>query len=196
VELILASQSPRRRELLAAIGLEFRVHAADVDESWLDDEDPRAYVERVALAKVEQVAHELDRDGGVCVLAADTTVDLDGRIFAKPADDADARRMLSALSGRTHEVHTAVVGWTIGGIFADVVTTRVAFAPLSHDDVEWYLSFGEHRDKAGAYGMQSAGGALVDRIDGSPSNVIGLPLAETISVLHRCGVDVFGRPAD
>ncbi len=189
MDLVLASQSPRRHELLRTIGLTFRAHPADVDESWEPREDPRAYVERVALAKAEKVAHELDRDGSVCVLAADTTVDLDDDILAKPVDDDDARRMLQALSGRTHQVHTAIVGWTVGEIVADLVTTDVVFRSLADADIDWYLSVGEHLDKAGAYGMQTAGGALVSRIDGSPSNVIGLPLAETIDVLRRCGVE-------
>jgi septum formation protein len=191
-ELVLASQSPRRQELLRTIGLAFRALPADVDEDWVAGEDPRAYVERVALAKAEKVAHELDRDGAICVLAADTTVDLDGEILAKPDDDDDARRMLRALSGRTHQVHTAVVAWTLAEVVVDVVTTDVTFARLSDAGIEWYLGFGEHLDKAGAYGMQTAGGALVRRIDGSPSNVIGLPLAETIGVLRAAGVPVAG----
>ena len=190
--LVLASQSPRRHELLRTIGLEFRAHPADVDESWHDDEDPRAYVERVAIAKAEKVAHELDRDGAICVLAADTTVDLAGEILAKPTDDADARRMLRAMSGRAHLVHTAVVGWTVAEIVAEVVTTAVTFADLDDATIDWYLGLGEHLDKAGAYGMQSAGGALVQRIDGSPTNVIGMPLAETIEVLRACGVRAAG----
>lgn len=190
--LILASQSPRRQELLRTIGLDFRVHPADVDESWERGEDPRAYVERIALAKADKVAHELDRDGGICVLAADTTVDLDDDILAKPADDDDARRMLRELSGRAHQVHTAIVGWTTRDIIATVVTTDVVFRRLSDADIEWYLQFGEHLDKAGAYGMQTAGGALVEWIDGSPSNVIGLPLAETIEVLRNCRVPIGG----
>ena len=190
MELVLASQSPRRRRLLEQLGLSFRAEPADVDESWVPGEDPRAYVERVAIMKAETAAHALDRDGSICVLAADTTVDLDGEILAKPVDDDDARRMLNALSGRTHQVHTAVVAWTVAEMVADVVTTDVTFAPLTDADIEWYVSIGEHLDKAGAYGMQGAGGALVSRIDGSPSNVIGLPLAETVAVLRASGLEL------
>lgn len=189
MDLVLASQSPRRQELLRNLGLTFRVHPADVDESYDEGEDPRAYVERIALDKADKVAHELDRDGSVCVLAADTTVDLDGDILAKPADDDDARRMLRAMSGRVHRVHTAVVGWTARDIVANVVTTHVMFAELTDERIEWYLSMGEHLDKAGAYGMQSAGASLVQRIDGSPSNVIGLPLVATVEILQACGVN-------
>jgi len=185
---VLASQSPRRRELLATVGLEFEVQPADVDESWAPGEDPVAYVERVARSKADTVATLLGRPDGVCVLAADTTVDLDGEILVKPEDDDDARRMLSAMSGRTHQVHTHVVGWTSTATHAVTVTTGVTFVPLTDDLIEWYLSFGEHRDKAGAYGMQGAAGALVARIAGSPTNVIGLPLAQTVGVLDACGV--------
>jgi septum formation protein len=100
--------------------------------------------------------------------------------------------MLRELSGRAHQVHTAIVGWTARDIIATVVTTDVVFRRLTDADIEWYLQFGEHRDKAGAYGMQTAGGALVEWIDGSPSNVIGLPLAETIEVLRGCRVPIGG----
>ena len=192
--LALASASPRRQQLLASIGLTFDVWPADVDESGFDGESPVGYVERIAAAKARAVVSrthgpELD---GLAVLAADTTVDVDGEILAKPADDDDARRMLRLLSGRSHQVHTAVIGWTVGAEHATTVSTEVTFARLSDQGIDWYLSMGEHRDKAGAYAMQGAGGALVQRIDGSPSNVIGLPLAETIGVLRACRVPVVG----
>lgn len=196
--LILASSSPRRRRLLRSLGLDFTVHVADVDETELPGESPVAYVERVARNKAAAVVEWLDLgraaadNVGVAVLAADTTVDVDGQILAKPIDDDDARRMLRLLSGRTHQVHTAVVGWHSAGIEPVTVTTDVTFARLSEPDIDWYLSIDEHLDKAGAYGMQTAGGALVQRIDGSPSNVIGLPLAETVGVLRACGVSVGG----
>ncbi len=192
--LVLASASPRRRQLLTSIGVTFEVSPADVDETELPGEPPLEYVARVAVTKARAVVSrthgpELDH---VAVLAADTTVDVDGEILAKPVDDDDARRMLRRLSGRTHQVHTAVFGWAPNGEHAVTVTTDVTFARLSERGIEWYLSMGEHLDKAGAYGLQGAGGALVHRIDGSPSNVIGLPLAETIGVLRACGVAVAG----
>jgi septum formation protein len=190
--LILASSSPRRQHLLRSIGLDFVVEVADVDERGLAAELPTDYVVRVASAKASAVVDRLglcDADG-TAILAADTTVDVDGEILAKPIDDDDARRMLRLLSGRTHQVHTAVVGWYPGGMHDVTVTTDVTFARLSEQGIEWYLSIGEHLDKAGSYGIQTAGGALVERIDGSPSNVIGLPLVETIGVLRACGVGV------
>jgi septum formation protein len=188
VKLVLASQSPRRQQLLDSIGVTFAVQPADVDETEHLHENPLSYVERVARSKADKVARDLGHPDEVCVLAADTTVDLDGAILAKPTDDDDACDMLRRLSARTHQVHTAVVGWTAAGVHVITVSTDVTFARLSDQGIEWYLSMGEHLDKAGAYGMQSAGGALVRRIDGSPSNVIGLPLAETIGVLRACGV--------
>lgn len=188
MELILASQSPRRHELLRSLGLPFRVEAADVDEDWHDGEDPIAYVERVARSKAETIADRLARPERTVVLAADTTVDVDGKILAKPIDDDDARWMLGLLSGRTHLVHTAVYCWAAGGVHVDTVTTAVSFVRLTDELVDWYLSTGEHRDKAGAYGIQGAAGALVTRVDGSPSNVIGLPLAQTVVLLGRCGL--------
>jgi septum formation protein len=188
MQLVLASQSPRRHALLRSIGLAFTVEVADVDEAWRDGERPIAYVERVAGDKALAVADRLGRPADTVVLAADTTVDVDGEILAKPIDDDDARRMLRRLSRRTHQVHTAVFGWTLAGVHATTVTTDVRFVRLSDELVDWYLATGEHRDKAGAYGLQGAAGALVRRIDGSPSNVIGLPLAETVGVLGHCGV--------
>lgn len=196
MELVLASQSPRRQALLRAIGLEFSVLPADVDETWAGGERPVAYVERIARLKADTAAALLGRPEGVCVLAADTTVDLDGEILAKPDDDDHAREMLMALAGRVHRVHTAVVGWTSRVIVERTVTTEVSFVALGKQDIDWYLSFGEHLDKAGAYGMQGAAGALVERIDGSPSNVIGLPLAETREVLRACGHGLGPAPAD
>lgn len=188
MELILASQSPRRHELVRALGLSFRVEVADIDEDPHAGEDPIAYVERVAQSKAEVIASRSGHPDGAVILAADTTVDVDGEILAKPVDDDDARRMLRLLSGRTHQVHTAVYCWAAAGVHVDTVTTDVTFVRLTDGLIEWYLSVGEHRDKAGAYGMQGAAGALVSRIAGSPSNVIGLPLAETAVLLGRCGL--------
>lgn len=187
MELILASQSPRRHALLRSIGVPFRIEVADVDEVWHDDEDPIAYVERVAQSKAETIVERLRQPAGTVILAADTTVDVDGENLAKPVDDDDARRMLRALSRRTHQVHTAVFCWSASGVHATTVTTDVTFVRLTDELIDWYVATEEHRDKAGAYGMQGAAGALVARIDGSPSNVIGLPLAQTVGVLRLCG---------
>ena len=152
--ILLASASPRRQELLRSLGLSFAVEPADVDETEFDGEAALPYVERVASAKADEIASRRDDLEGVVVLAADTTVDVDGAILAKPVDDDDARRMLRLLAGRTHHVHTAVVCRHVGGVGAVTVTTGVTFAALDDADIDWYVGRGEHRDKAGAYGMQ------------------------------------------
>ena len=188
--LILASASPRRHELLRSVGFAFVVEPADVDEAERPGEDAVRYVERVARAKADAIAERRGSLDGCVILAADTTVDVDGVILAKPVDDGDARRMLGLVSGRTHLVHTAVVCRHAGRVLAETVTTGVTFVALSDDDIEWYLALGEHRDKAGAYAMQGAAGAFVERLDGSPTNVIGLPLAETCRLLRTAGLRV------
>jgi septum formation protein len=182
--LVLASQSPRRRELLAQLGLELEVRPAHADESVLDGEPPRDYVLRVAREKARAVPGDL-------VLAADTAVVLDGEVLGKPAGADDARRMLRALSGTVHEVLTAVCVRRALPPPAEldaVVATRVRFAPLSDREIEWYVATGEPLDKAGAYAIQGSGGAFVLGVDGSVSNVVGLPLAETMDLLARAGL--------
>jgi septum formation protein len=186
--LVLASASPRRQELVRSVGLTFVVDPADVDEREHVGETPVDYVARVANAKAAVVTAR--RDDRAVVLAADTTVDVDGAILGKPADDDDARRMLRLMSGRTHLVHTAIVCASRAGVVSDVVTTAVTFTPLTERTLDRYLALGEHRDKAGAYGIQGAAGAFVERIHGSPTNVIGLPLAQTIVLLRSAGIVV------
>lgn len=187
MRLILASGSPRRADLLRSVGLDFQTDPADVDESVLDGERAVAYVERVAGDKCRVVAaRHFARD--VVVLAADTTVSIDGEILGKPVDDLAAAAMLTRLSGRTHQVHTAVAVWSGGVTLRQVVSTGVTFGELTTAEVAWYVSLGESLDKAGGYGMQSAGVALVEGIVGSPSNVIGLPLHETLQILRTAGL--------
>jgi len=181
--LVLASASPRRSELLKRAGLDFEVRPADVDESPLRDESPAAYVSRVAQAKATAIALEAPHD---LVLAADTTVVLEGRILGKPASVDEALSTLRALSGRTHQVLTAVAlaGARSGHL---VETTQVTMREASEAELAWYVSTGEPMDKAGAYAIQGIGAQLVARIEGSHSNVIGLPLAETLALLGQLG---------
>lgn len=181
--MLLASGSPRRRELLASIGVGFEVVVPDVDETHHDGERPTEYVARLAVAKARAVPASPD----AVVVAADTTVELDGDVFGKPVDAADARRMLGRLSGRTHRVHTGVAAALGERIEVDVVTTAVTFVTLGDTDVEWYVATGEPIDKAGAYAIQGAGALLVERVEGSVSNVIGLPLAELAALTERVG---------
>ncbi len=185
---MLASASPRRRELLARLGLAPQIRPADVDETPHAGEPARDLVLRLARAKADAVA----KDDEV-VLAADTIVVLDGLPLGKPRDLDEASVMLHRLSGRIHEVHTGVAVQHPAGQDATLVTTRVHFRPLTDDEIAWYLGTGEPLDKAGAYGLQGAGAVLVDRIEGSDTNVIGLPLAETVALLVEAGMDVL-RP--
>ena len=178
---ILASASPRRQQLLAGAGLRFVVTPADIDESTLPGESPRAYVRRVARAKARAVA-------GPAVLAADTTVDLDGVILGKPTDPVDAAAMIARLAGRRHHVHTGVALRVDGKLFSFVKTTPVRLRPLTEAEIAAYVATGDPLDKAGAYGIQSAGGAVVDTVSGSYTNVMGLPLRETVELLRRHGI--------
>lgn len=180
--MVLASASPRRADLLRSVGLEFAVVPADIDESVRRHETPAAYVARLSQEKAAKVAAAVP---DAIVVAADTTVDVDGQILEKPIDDVDARRMLTLLSGRRHLVHTGVtvVGGGSGDVATLVVETAVTFVELDRRAIDWYLSTGEADGKAGAYGIQGAAAAFVGRVDGSVTNVIGLPLAETVALL-------------
>ncbi len=189
--LVLASASPRRFELLAGLGLRFELRPAHLDESVLAGEGGRAYVERLAREKAEAVSAP-----GELVVAADTTVDLDGELLGKPADDAEARRLLAHLSGRTHHVHTGVCVHRRpldgpAAVCSTVVTTAVTFADLPEAWIDWYVGTGEPLDKAGGYGMQGSAALFVARIEGSPTNVIGLPLDTLATLVQRAGTDLF-----
>lgn len=171
MQIILASSSPRRRQLLEDLGLRFRVEAADIDESPLPDESALPYVERLAREKSLAV----DSPPGSVVIAGDTIVTIDGDLLGKPVDKTHAHAMLRQLSGRSHEVMTGVAVRSGDTITSFVETTVVHFAELTDDDIAWYVSTGEPADKAGAYAMQGRGGLFVTAIEGSYDNVIGLP---------------------
>ena len=194
--LILASGSPRRRELLAQAGFEFTVWAADVDESVRAGEDPIAYVTRLAREKAQAVFNaEGQRDkgtegqgDGVVVLGADTTVVLDGEILGKPRDAADAARMLRALSGRTHRVITGVAVVSAERVEVAAEITAVRFAEIGDGEIAAYVASGEPMDKAGAYGIQGRAAKWIPRIEGCYFNVMGLPLALVAAMLEEhCG---------
>jgi len=168
--------------LLGRLGIDPRVEPADIDETPLAGEDPIAYVERLAREKT-RVAQQRWCDD--IVLGADTTIDLDGEIFGKPDDEADARRMLRRLSARTHRVHTGIAAsWGSRREQSLVVTSLVTFVPVTDETLEWYIGTGEWQGKAGAYAVQGLGGTLVEGVRGSLSNVIGLPLRETAQLLR------------
>lgn len=182
-DLVLGSASPRRRELLAQIGIRFRVVVADVDESVLAGETPAEYVVRLARAKaLEVMRHEGD---ALPVMGADTAVILDGAILGKPRDREEARAMLSRLSGNTHEVYSAVALAVSENQVVDRLNiTRVSFAELEPEWIESYCDTGDSMDKAGAYGVQGRAAERINRIEGSFSGVMGLPLYETSQLLE------------
>jgi septum formation protein len=200
--LILASASPRRRELLAQAGFVFDVIPAHIPEEPRPGEDPEAYVMRLAREKAEAVFDGQVEEGqreegtegqrdGIVVLGADTTVTLDGHILEKPCDADDAKRMLRILSGRTHLVITGVAVVDSNGIRVAAETTAVWFAELTEDEIAEYVATGEPMDKAGAYGIQGRAAKWIPRIEGCYFNVVGLPLALVSSmletVIHRSG---------
>jgi septum formation protein len=183
--LILASGSPRRAELLRMLGLSFEVVVPRVDESWREGEPAALYAERLAREKAEAVA-AIRPDG--LVIACDTIVVLDGEILGKPRDEADAVRMLMRLAGREHRVETGIAVVAPGGrIESSVEGARVRFRPFDRTTAEEYVATGEPLDKAGAYGIQGLGAALVDLIDGDFFAVVGLPVSRMISLLRALG---------
>jgi septum formation protein len=180
--MLLASASPRRAQLLAAIGVAFEVVPADVDETPHAGETPDAYVERLAEAKA---AHVAARHPGRLVLGADTTVTVDGEILGKAATAREAHAMLQRLAGRAHEVHTGVALVRDGDSTVACATTRVWFDPMTSEDIEAYVASGEWHDKAGAYGIQGRISRVVARVEGSYTNVVGLPVALVWGLLMR-----------
>jgi nucleoside triphosphate pyrophosphatase len=181
-DFVLASASPRRAELLSSAGFRFTVDPPDVDESLQAGETPETYVLRVARDKARTVAA---RRRGEVILAADTAVVLGADILGKPVDNADAVRMLTRLSGKVHDVLTAVVMSRSDRELAEVARTRVSFLDLTPQDIAWYVGTGEPHGKAGAYAIQGRGARFADRIEGSWSNVVGLPIAIVSRMVHE-----------
>ena len=188
-EIYLASASPRRKELLARLGVDCKVMPVDLDESRLPGETGEAYVSRLALEKGRLAFARLNRPD-IPVVAADTAVVLGETILGKPVDEADAERMLSLLSNRVHEVYTAVAVLTRGKEETALSRSEVRFRSLSGGEISAYWRTGEPQDKAGAYGIQGLGAIFVQELQGSYSGVMGLPLFETARLLKSAGVDV------
>jgi septum formation protein len=185
VRVVLASQSPRRRELLTLVGIAHEVVPADLDETPFAHEAPAAYCERLAREKAAAVAH---RFADAVTIGSDTTVVIGGELLAKPEDEADARRMLRLLSGRTHTVHTAVAVARGDRLVSGVEDVAVTFRPLGDDEIAAYVATREPMDKAGAYGIQGYGATIVERIDGDYFAVMGLPLVRLVRLLAQVGV--------
>lgn len=188
----LASRSPRRAEILQQLGVSFRVLPSDIDESLLDYERPADYVIRLSRQKAAACAEQLGllNKPILPILAADTTVAIDGLVLGKPADDHDAREMLRRLSGNWHEVHTGLALASPQGMHTALSTTRVLMAELKASAIDAYIASGEPRDKAGAYGIQGLAGIFIQRIEGSYSGVMGLPMFETTALLANAGIEI------
>ena len=182
--LVLASASPRRRELLTQAGYVFTVEAADIDESQRTGESPADYVRRLAEEKATVVFAKRANGGDLIVLGADTTVVLDGQILGKPADADEAKRMLRHLSGRTHQVLTGIAAASRTGVTSAVESTSVTFSAIPEADLEAYCATPEPLDKAGAYGIQGYAARWIPRIDGCYFNVMGLPIARTVKLIE------------
>jgi septum formation protein len=189
LRLVLASASPRRRELLGHLGITFEVAPADLDESQHDGEHAAAYVERLARSKAGAKATP-----GTLVLAADTSVVVDDEVLGKPGHDAAlGASMLRRLAGRAHQVMTGLALASPAGVTSRVVISEVHFRALTESEIRWYVGTGEGADKAGGYALQGKATAFITSVVGSPSNVIGLPLSETIELLRAAG---FPLPLD
>lgn len=187
MKFILASSSPRRRELLASIGLEFDVMPSNVPEVHQAGEVPEEYVARLSRDKAAALA---DQYPSRWIIAADTTVFLGDQLLEKPVDGADAARMLASIAGRTHVVYTGVTLVNAGSGYREtrVTESEVRMLPLSTEEIDWYVRSGEPLDKAGAYAAQGIGAIFIDSIHGSYSNVVGLPLATLYQMLRKAGV--------
>ena len=192
--LYLASGSPRRRELLTQIALPFTTLIAPIDENILSDETPNAYVERLARAKAQAGLALLEPSTDAVVLGADTAVVLDGRILGKPANRDEAVATLSALSGREHQVLTAVALVSQAKTAVRVVSSQVRFRPLRLAEIEAYWATGEPQDKAGSYAIQGLAAVFVSQLQGSYSAVVGLPLCETAEMLAEFAISCWQLP--
>lgn len=188
--LILASQSPRRREMFDRLGLDYRALTSDADEHIEEALAPADYVKTLALRKAKALSSAVSEDD--YVIAADTVVALDGEIYGKPADYADAFRMISAFSGKTHEVYTAFAIVKGEKNYAEAVATAVTFRALSDKEIDYYIQKEAPYDKAGAYGIQELAGIFVEKIEGNFDNVVGLPLCQLEMALKReFGISLF-----
>ena len=191
-ELVLASQSPRRRELLALIGLAHEVRPADIDESYLEGETPEQHCERLARGKASALAGQVRRDA--VIIGSDTIVVVDGLVLGKPSDAADAKRMLRMLSGRSHTVLTAVAVARDARLESAVERVSVSFREIDDEEIAAYIATREPMDKAGAYGIQGYGATIVSRIEGDYFAVMGLALNLLVRLLARVGLRYeFGR---
>lgn len=189
--IILASQSPRRAELLSQIGLNYCQRSAQIDETPFAGEEPLVYVERMACEKASAIAETVGAES--VVIGADTIGEIEGQILVKPKDFSDFKAMFKLMSDNIHYVHTAVAVASIKQIDVAVVSSEVRFGTVSEQEMSWYWDTGEPKDKAGGYAIQGLGGQFVKQINGSYSNIVGLPLYETAEMLKKAGVKLHER---
>lgn len=198
-QLILASQSPRRAELLQQAGLTFTQSPAEIDETPNTNEPPLEYVLRMAESKASAVYQQLLRERNVnsenkmVVLGSDTIGEINGDILVKPTDFKDFRRMMTQMSNNVHCVHTAIAVCDRDHLWSEIVSAEVKFGKLSEFDIEWYWGTGEPQDKAGGYAIQGKAGQFVKQIKGSYSAIVGLPLFETVNMLKLAGISLHER---
>lgn len=187
-QIILASASPRRRELLSQIGVRVIVQAVDIDETQKHNEPVLAYVQRLAMEKAQRGFDTIRNDNKLPVLGSDTIVEIDGLILGKPENRQQAKKMLQQLSAQKHTVHTSVAIVTEGKSLIDTSSTQVLFKTLKDQEIDLYLATGEADDKAGSYAIQGIAAQFIKNINGSFSGVMGLPLFETAELLKQCGI--------
>ncbi len=187
-QIILASASPRRRELLEQIGITAIVQSVDIDESMRPGESVKAYVQRLAMEKAERGFEMINNIQKLPVLGSDTIVEIDGMVLGKPQNRQHAKEMLQQLSGKKHAVHTSVAIVTEDKKIIDTSSSQVLFNKLDEQEIDSYVATGEADDKAGSYAIQGFAAQFVENINGSFSGVMGLPLFETVQLLKRCGI--------
>ena len=186
MKVILASASPRRKDLLSLIGCNYETYSPDVDESILEDETPESVCRRLSILKAESASRQF---AGTLIISADTIVVIDNEIFGKPSDADEARVMLNILKGREHKVITGVTIIYKDKIITETESTAVWFRNISEDDIDSYISTGEYQGKAGAYAIQGYASLFIERIDGDYSNVVGLPLQRLSMMLEKIGIE-------
>ena len=187
-QIILASASPRRRELLSQIGVRVMVQSVDIDETQKHNEPVMAYVQRLAMEKAQRGFDTIKNENKLPVLGSDTIVEIDGLILGKPENRQQAKKMLQQISAQIHTVHTSVAIVTEGKSLIDTSSTQVLFKTLEDQEIDLYLATGEADDKAGSYAIQGIAAQFIKNINGSYSGVMGLPLFETAELLKQCGI--------
>lgn len=195
MKIILASKSPRRKKMLRGIGLKFIIWSGEVDEHTDKEYKPHSLVKTLAKRKAFQAYKEIKQPKDTLIISADTVVVLDGKILGKPKDDDNAREMLASMSGRCHYVYSGICAIYNGKCVSDYEKTQIKFRKISSDEIERYIQTGEHKDKAGSYGIQEKGGYFVEKVNGDINNVVGLPILKLRNMIFdNFDIDIFNMP--